>query len=112
VSVDDDELQLVRLPRQRAIAPYEDAYDAVDRDYSHYLAVVRDEDDRIVGTMQLTVVVRALSRGGATRLQIDGVRVAAPERCRGGRHGDVGMGARSRSPPRRDPRAGHRPSGA
>ncbi|WP_068158609.1 GNAT family N-acetyltransferase [Rhodococcus phenolicus] len=64
------------------IARYEEAYDAIARDSSHYLAVVRDEDDRVVGTMQLTIVP-GLSRGGATRLQIEGVRVAASERSRG-----------------------------
>ncbi|MQY27357.1 GNAT family N-acetyltransferase [Nocardia aurantia] len=64
------------------IASYEEAYDAVTRDASHYLAVVRDEGDRIVGTMQLTIIP-GLSRGGATRLQIEGVRVAAAERSRG-----------------------------
>ncbi|MFE2961814.1 GNAT family N-acetyltransferase [Nocardia tengchongensis] len=64
------------------IARYEEAYDAVTRDPSHYLAVVRDEGDRIVGTMQLTIIP-GLSRGGATRLQIEGVRVAAAERSRG-----------------------------
>ncbi|RMI32336.1 GNAT family N-acetyltransferase [Nocardia stercoris] len=64
------------------IARYEEAYDAVTRDPAHYLAVVRDEADRIVGTMQLTIIP-GLSRGGTTRLQIEGVRVAATERSRG-----------------------------
>ncbi len=49
------------------------------RDDAHYLAVVRDETDRIVGTMQLTIIP-GLSRGGTTRLQIEGVRVATSER--------------------------------
>ncbi|WP_420751632.1 GNAT family N-acetyltransferase [Rhodococcus sp. O3] len=64
------------------IARYEEAYDAVARDSAHYLAAVRDEDDRIVGTMQLSIVP-GLSRGGVTRMQIEGVRVAASERSRG-----------------------------
>ncbi|MFT3900628.1 MAG: GNAT family N-acetyltransferase [Gordonia sp. (in: high G+C Gram-positive bacteria)] len=63
-------------------APYEAAYDKVARDESHYLAVVRDADGRIVGTMQLTVLP-GLARGGATRLQIEGLRVARSERSRG-----------------------------
>ncbi|NMO02107.1 GNAT family N-acetyltransferase [Gordonia sp. TBRC 11910] len=63
-------------------AVYEAAYDVVARDGSHYLAVVRDEADRIVATMQLTVIP-GLSRGGTTRLQIEGLRVAAPERSSG-----------------------------
>lgn len=57
-------------------ARYEAAFDAVTRDTSHYLAVVRDADERIVGTMQLTVLP-GLSRGGTTRLQIEGVRIAS-----------------------------------
>ncbi|MFC9786332.1 GNAT family N-acetyltransferase [Rhodococcus sp. NPDC127528] len=76
----DDEIG--RLREGAEIARYEEAYDAVARDSSHYLAVVRDEDDRIVGTMQLTIVP-GLSRGGTTRLQIEGVRVAASERSLG-----------------------------
>ena len=44
--------------------------------------MVRDEGDRIVGTMQLTIIP-GLSRGGATRLQIEGVRVAVSQRSRG-----------------------------
>lgn len=76
----DDEIGRTREGAE--IARYEEAFDAVARDSSHYLAVVRDEDDRIVGTMQLTIIP-GLSRGGATRLQIEGVRVAASERSRG-----------------------------
>ncbi|TQF73878.1 GNAT family N-acetyltransferase [Rhodococcus spelaei] len=76
----DDEIGCTREGAE--MARYEEAYDAVARDPSHYLAVVRDEDDRIVGTMQLTVIP-GLSRGGTTRLQIEGVRVAAAERSHG-----------------------------
>lgn len=76
----DDEIGRTREGAE--IARYEEAYDALARDSSHYLAAVRDEADRIVGTMQLTIVP-GLSRGGTTRLQIEGVRVAAPERSRG-----------------------------
>ncbi|MFE3292258.1 GNAT family N-acetyltransferase [Rhodococcus sp. NPDC059234] len=76
----DDEIGRTREGAE--IARYEEAYDAVARDSSHYLAVVRDEHDRIVGTMQLTVIP-GLSRGGTTRLQIEGVRVAASERSLG-----------------------------
>ncbi len=61
---------------------YESAYNAVVRDRSHYLGVVRDEADRIVATMQLTVIP-GLSRGGSTRLQIEGLRVAPAERSQG-----------------------------
>ena len=63
-------------------APYESAFDRVARDDSHYLAIVRNCRDEIIGTMQLTVIP-GLSRGGTTRLQIEGLRVAASERSRG-----------------------------
>lgn len=76
----DDEIS---RPREIAdLSRYEEAYDAVARDPAQFLAVVRDEEDRIVGTMQLTVIP-GLSRGGTTRLQLEGVRVAAPERSHG-----------------------------
>jgi len=76
----DDDIGRTRestdLPR------YEAAYDAISRDPAQYLAAVRDETDRIVGTMQLTIVP-GLSRGGTTRLQVEGVRVAAAVRRTG-----------------------------
>ncbi|MFT3661533.1 MAG: GNAT family N-acetyltransferase [Gordonia sp. (in: high G+C Gram-positive bacteria)] len=62
--------------------PYEAAFDVVARDLSHFMAVVRDETGAAVGTMQLTVLP-GLSRGGATRLQIEGLRVASAERGQG-----------------------------
>ncbi|MGB0101201.1 MAG: GNAT family N-acetyltransferase [Nocardioides sp.] len=61
------------------IGRYEAAFDAVARDPAQYLAVVRDEADAVVATMQLSIVP-GLTRRGATRLQIEGVRVAAPVR--------------------------------
>lgn len=61
---------------------YEAGFRAVIRDASNYLGVVRDSADRIVATMQLTVIP-GLSRGGSTRLQIEGLRVATAERSRG-----------------------------
>lgn len=64
------------------IARYESAYDVLALDRSQHLTVVRDDTDRIIGTMQLSVIP-GLSRGGATRLQIEGLRVAATERSRG-----------------------------
>lgn len=76
----DDEIGRTREGGE--MARYEEAYDAIARDSSHYLAVVRAEDDRIIGTMQLTIIP-GLSRGGTTRLQIEGVRVAATERSHG-----------------------------
>jgi len=61
---------------------YEAAYNVVVRDRSNYLGVVRDGADRIVATMQLTIIP-GLSRGGSSRLQIEGLRVMASERSRG-----------------------------
>ncbi|KAB1654052.1 GNAT family N-acetyltransferase [Pseudoclavibacter chungangensis] len=76
----DDE---IAAERERAdLAHYESAYDAVSRDSTHFLAVVTDESERVVGTMQLSIIP-GLSRGGATRLQIEGVRVLAAERSHG-----------------------------
>ncbi|OFI39950.1 peptide synthetase [Arthrobacter sp. SW1] len=61
---------------------YEAAYSMVVRDSSNFLGVVRNGADRIVATMQLTVIP-GLSRGGSSRLQIEGLRVAASERSHG-----------------------------
>ncbi|GAA2245048.1 peptide synthetase [Rarobacter faecitabidus] len=76
----DDEIGGAREAAE--IARYEAAFDVLTLDRSQHLAVARDDDNRIVGTMQLTVIP-GLSRGGATRLQIEGLRVAADERSRG-----------------------------
>lgn len=76
----DDEIGRTRESAEQV--RYEAAYDAIARDPSHYLAAVRDEEERIVGTMQLTIIP-GLSRGGTTRLQVEGVRVAGSERGRG-----------------------------
>lgn len=61
---------------------YEAAYDTVIRNRSNYLGVVLDESDAVVATVQLTVIP-GLSRGSATRLQIEGLRVAAAARAQG-----------------------------
>ncbi|MGB3301546.1 GNAT family N-acetyltransferase [Gordonia sp. (in: high G+C Gram-positive bacteria)] len=76
----DDELGRTREGAE--VERYEAAFDVIARDRSHYLAVVRDGDDAIVGTMQLTVIP-GLSRGGTTRLQIEGLRVADGSRSQG-----------------------------
>ena len=72
----DSDRECVELER------YEAAYNVVVRDSSNYLGVVRNGADRIVATMQLTVIP-GLSRGGSSRLQIEGLRVAASERSQG-----------------------------
>lgn len=79
----DDRFGVVRETGE--LTDYEAAFDATARDPQQFLAVVRDETDAVVATMQLTVIP-GLSRAGATRLQIEGLRVAAE--LRGG-----GLGA-------------------
>ena len=64
------------------LAPYEQAFERIDRDENQLLIAVRDETEQIVATMQLTLMP-SLSRGGATRLQIEAVRVAASTRGSG-----------------------------
>jgi ribosomal protein S18 acetylase RimI-like enzyme len=76
----EDELGRSREDTQSA--RYEVAFDVVARDTSQYLAVVRDESQRVVGTMQLTIIP-GLLRAGTTRLQVEGLRVAAAARSHG-----------------------------
>jgi len=61
---------------------YERAFALVDRDPNQFLAAVRDADDEVVATMQLTLIP-GLSRGGMTRLQVEAVRVAESARGHG-----------------------------
>ena len=76
----DDPLGSVREAADLSV--YEDAFGAIDADPNQFLAVVDDGSDEVVGTMQLTLLP-GLSRGGATRLQIEAVRIAAPTRGTG-----------------------------
>jgi GNAT superfamily N-acetyltransferase len=71
-----------RVREVNEIERYEAAFDLVARDRANYLAVVRSPGGSIVGSMQLTVIP-GLSRGGATRLQIEALRVAPEERGHG-----------------------------
>jgi ribosomal protein S18 acetylase RimI-like enzyme len=67
------------------LEPYRRAFAAVDADPAHLLLAVTDEPDgagTVVGTLQLTVLP-GLSRGGATRLQVEAVRVGAGHRGSG-----------------------------
>ncbi|ASK66734.1 GNAT family N-acetyltransferase [Brachybacterium avium] len=64
------------------LAPYERAFDRISRDPHQLLLVVRDEGGAMVATMQLTLIP-SLSRGGATRLQLEAVRVAESTRGSG-----------------------------
>ncbi|MFF9480485.1 GNAT family N-acetyltransferase [Streptomyces sp. NPDC014733] len=63
------------------LAPYRAAYGILASDPHQHL-IVADRGGRAVGTLQLTVVP-GLSRRGATRSIIEGVRVHADERSSG-----------------------------
>jgi GNAT superfamily N-acetyltransferase len=60
------------------LAPYQTAFERIARDPGQRL-VVAVRDGRTVGTLQLTVIP-GLSRRGATRSIIEGVRIHADER--------------------------------
>ncbi|MBO1755074.1 GNAT family N-acetyltransferase [Allobranchiibius sp. CTAmp26] len=64
------------------VAPYDAAFALVDADPAHHLLAMRREDGQVVGTLQATVLP-GLSRGGATRLLIEAVRVDRSERGSG-----------------------------
>lgn len=63
------------------VPAYEAAFAAIDADANQLLAVVTD-DDRVIGTLQITFIP-GLSRRGALRGQIEGVRIAADRRGSG-----------------------------
>lgn len=63
------------------LAPYLDAFAAVDAD-PHQRLVVAEAAGGVIGTLQLTITP-GLSRLGATRATIEGVRVARGERGTG-----------------------------
>lgn len=63
------------------LAPYRRAFEAVDSGDREVL-VVAERDGEVVGTLQLTLLA-GLSRRGAWRAQIEGVRVARTARGEG-----------------------------
>lgn len=63
------------------LSRYIEAFEVIDADPHQYLAVAR-RNGRVVGTLQLTVLP-GLSRQGATRAQIEAVRVHTDERGSG-----------------------------
>lgn len=63
------------------LSPYLAAFAAVDRDPAHLLAVAVAGDE-VVGTLQLTFLP-GLSRRGALRAEIEGVRVGPAYRSQG-----------------------------
>ncbi|GAB2989650.1 GNAT family N-acetyltransferase [Streptomyces pseudoechinosporeus] len=64
------------------LTPYLTALDRLSGDPNQHLVVAVREGGRVVGTLQLTIVP-GLSRKGATRSIIEGVRVHADERGSG-----------------------------
>jgi ribosomal protein S18 acetylase RimI-like enzyme len=76
----DDELGASRESPDD-LAPYLRAFEAVDA-AGHEVLAVAERDGEVVGTLQLTVL-RGLSRRGAARAQIEGVRVASSARGQG-----------------------------
>lgn len=64
------------------LSPYEAAFHEIDADPHQFLAVIRDDGEAIVGTMQLTLVP-GLARAGAKRLLIEGVRLGSSLRGSG-----------------------------
>ncbi|MFJ6671789.1 GNAT family N-acetyltransferase [Actinosynnema sp. NPDC091369] len=76
----DDELGASRESPDD-LAPYLQAFEAVDG-AGHEVLAVAERDGEVVGTLQLTVL-RGLSRRGAARAQIEGVRVASSARGQG-----------------------------
>lgn len=63
------------------LAPYRAALERLSSDPNQHL-VVATREERVVGTLQLTIVP-GLSRRGATRSIIEGVRIHADERGSG-----------------------------
>lgn len=64
------------------LARYEHAFDAIDADPAQTLVTVEASDGSVVSTMQLSLIP-GLSRGGASRLQIEAVRIADHLRGKG-----------------------------
>jgi GNAT superfamily N-acetyltransferase len=72
------------------LAPYREAFAEIDADPSELLLVLTDDDGaEVIGTMQLSFLP-GLSRGGATRAQIEAVRVKDGHRDKG--HGEWMIG--------------------
>ncbi|TFD89464.1 GNAT family N-acetyltransferase [Cryobacterium lactosi] len=64
------------------LAPYLAAFEAISQLADQFLVVVDDPAGNVVATQQLTVLP-GLARSGATRLQIEAVRVSATLRGNG-----------------------------
>ncbi len=64
------------------LAPYAEAFTAIDADPAQLLVVVTDASEAVVGTLQLTFIP-GLARRGARRAQIEAVRVSQQLRGQG-----------------------------
>lgn len=73
----DDELGASR-ESPHDLTPYEQAFAVIDADRHTFLAVA-ERAGQVVGTLQLSLLT-GMSRKGAFRAQIEGVRVARPAR--------------------------------
>ncbi|GLU47912.1 GNAT family N-acetyltransferase [Nocardiopsis ansamitocini] len=76
----DDELGAAR-ENPGELGPYREAFAAIDAD-SHQILAVAEQDGDVVGTLQLTFLP-GLSHRGATRAQIEAVRVLSALRGKG-----------------------------
>ncbi|HIY66737.1 MAG TPA: GNAT family N-acetyltransferase [Candidatus Agrococcus pullicola] len=73
----DDDLGASR--ESEDLGPYSSAFQQIDSDSKHFLAVIERADGEIAGTMHLTLLP-GLSRNAATRMQVEAVRVARSAR--------------------------------
>ena len=80
----DDPVSAARGDTDRAedLPAYERAFDAIAADSAQQLLVAATPEGEVVATMQLTVIP-GLARVGASRLQIEAVRVRSDQRNRG-----------------------------
>jgi ribosomal protein S18 acetylase RimI-like enzyme len=81
VRLSDGAVIALRRADDAGYGPYERAFEEISADSRQLLVVAVDEQE-IVGTLQLTVIP-GLSRRGARRAQIEGVRVSRRYRSRG-----------------------------
>lgn len=79
----DDPLGAAReVAAERTDRAYLDAFAAIEADGNQLLAVAVDDDDRVIGCLQLSYIP-GLSRTGMWRGQIESVRIAANHRGSG-----------------------------
>lgn len=79
----DDDIGAVReLGLGADLAPYARAFEAINADPGQLLLVVTAADGDVAATMQLSIIP-GMSRQGALRAQIEGVRVSSQHRGQG-----------------------------